>query len=267
MSLGFFVVDRKIKDWEWVNNPVVYWFFFRLIEFTNYEDKKWEGMIIKRGSFVTSYKNLASELEISVQKVRTILDKLKSTGEVSTKSTNKFTIITICNFNRYQLKKGENNNQTTNEQQSNNNQTTNEQQQLNKYNKYNKGNKGEGLPNPNTHKFINGKPVSFWEQEEEFDLEWLGFKEIYPNKADLVSGYVAFKKLNPDKALLQKIKKAVETFKGTEDWSKDAGRWQPTIKKFIEEKRWEKILEPKQSKGDMRWSDFPTKPDYLNNKS
>ena len=39
---------------------------------------------------------------LSVQNVRTSLNKLKSTHEITSKTTNKYTYITINNFNDYQ---------------------------------------------------------------------------------------------------------------------------------------------------------------------
>lgn len=45
---------------------------------------------------------LMEALRLSERQVRTCISRLKSTGEVSVKTTNKFTIITICNYDRYQ---------------------------------------------------------------------------------------------------------------------------------------------------------------------
>ena len=55
---------------------------------------------------------------LSVQNVRTSLNKLKSTHEITSKTTNKYTYITINNFNDYQetTNKLTNNQQTTNKQ-------------------------------------------------------------------------------------------------------------------------------------------------------
>ena len=56
----------------------------------NHEDQKWEGVTIKRGQRVTSYQHLADETGLTYQKVRTALNNLKSTGEITSKSTNNY---------------------------------------------------------------------------------------------------------------------------------------------------------------------------------
>jgi hypothetical protein len=60
--------------------------------------------------------------------VRSCLDRLTRTGEINKQSTNKFTIITICKYGKYQLspicEQQTINKQITNEQQTNNKQTT-----------------------------------------------------------------------------------------------------------------------------------------------
>jgi DNA-binding transcriptional MocR family regulator len=79
---------------------------------------------LKAGLFVTSYKNLAQDLGFSVQQIRTALKKLESTGEITSKSTNKFTLITVMNWEMYQVEDSNtntvSNNQITNEQQTKN---------------------------------------------------------------------------------------------------------------------------------------------------
>jgi hypothetical protein len=85
-------------------------------------DKKWHGTIIKRGSFSTSTQHLAVELNLSQQQIKTALNKLILTSEISKETTNKYTIITIVNYDSYQKKGDDDNKQITNEQTSNNKQ-------------------------------------------------------------------------------------------------------------------------------------------------
>jgi hypothetical protein len=102
----------------------------------NWEDKKWQGIVVPRGSFVTSISRLAKTSGLSVQQTRTCLERLKSTHEITIKSTNSYTIITVCKYDVYQLTPGyyqQTDQQTV--QQTNNKRITNEQQQLNEENK------------------------------------------------------------------------------------------------------------------------------------
>ena len=118
-------------DWEWYKNANCSRLFIHCLLKANYEDKKWQGIIIPKGSFVTSIKQLSSELGISEQQIRTALKKLKSTNEITCTSTNKYTMICVVNYGRYQTPRGDE--QHTNQhanQQSNNKQITFNQQQL-----------------------------------------------------------------------------------------------------------------------------------------
>jgi biotin operon repressor len=60
------------------------------------------GMELKAGQFITGRKKLAEELGFSEQQIRTAISKLESTGEISIFSTNKYSIITVTNWENYQ---------------------------------------------------------------------------------------------------------------------------------------------------------------------
>jgi uncharacterized phage protein (TIGR02220 family) len=85
----------------------------------NYKNKKWRGIDIKRGSFITSLENLSTETGLSIQQTRTALDKLISTNEITNKSTSHYRIIAINNYNEYQASNKPINKQVTNNQQTN----------------------------------------------------------------------------------------------------------------------------------------------------
>lgn len=124
---------RRFLEWEWYDQTSMVRLFLHLLLKANYEDKKWHGVVIKRGQLVTSFANLSAETGLSLQVVRSCLDKLQSTGEVNKQSTSQYTIITVCKYADYQqTEDGEqqtNNIPITSEQQTSNKRTTNEQQQ------------------------------------------------------------------------------------------------------------------------------------------
>lgn len=99
---GYIKLYRKLMQWEWYKNYVVKDLFIHCIIRANFTDQPFEGMVIKRGQFVTSIKNLASDLGFSEQQIRTAMEKLKLTNEITTKSTNKFTVVTVINWETYQ---------------------------------------------------------------------------------------------------------------------------------------------------------------------
>jgi len=120
MKEGFIKLYRKMSEWEWYRDTNVMALFIHILFLANWEDKKWQGKIIKRGSFITSIEHLALESGLTMQQTRTVLDKLINTGEINKQTTNKYTLITVNKYNEYQ----DCNKQITNEQQTNNKQIT-----------------------------------------------------------------------------------------------------------------------------------------------
>lgn len=128
MDLGFISLHRSLINWEWYDDKNVKLLFIHLLLTVNWEDKVWHGEKISRGSRITSYGVLAKETRLSVQEVRTALKKLKSTGELTIKTTSKYTLINVVNYNKFQDVNFQINKQS-------NKRATNKQQQLNNINK------------------------------------------------------------------------------------------------------------------------------------
>lgn len=145
MCNGWIKLHRKILDWEWFTSPSTLQLFIYLLLRANKEDKKWRGILIKRGQLVTSVATISEETKLSTQQVRTSLNRLKSTNEITSKTTNRFTLVTVCKYESYQLYE-EVEQQTKQQalQQTNNKQITNKQQQ-HKNNKNIRNNKKESI--------------------------------------------------------------------------------------------------------------------------
>lgn len=118
----------RMLEWEWYDDLYMFRLFMHLLFKANPFDKEWHGIPIKRGQYLTTLAELSAETGLTNQQVRSCLDRLTRTGEINKQSTNKFTIITICKYGKYQLspmcEQQTNNKQITNEQQTNNKQTT-----------------------------------------------------------------------------------------------------------------------------------------------
>jgi hypothetical protein len=102
MLAGYIKLHRKITDWEWysdINAKVV---FFHCLILANFKDSKWRGYSIKRGQFITSYPSLSKDLSLSIQQVRTAIEKLKKTNEIATRATGKNLLVTLVKFDTYQ---------------------------------------------------------------------------------------------------------------------------------------------------------------------
>lgn len=130
---GFIKLHRKLVAWGWYQDYVVKDVFLHLLLTANFKDSQWMGITLKKGQLVTSYKHLSEDLAFSVRQVRTAIDKLKSTGEITTEATNRFTLITVVNWEEYQLfdekMTSEATSNQTNERQTSDKQATNKRQQ------------------------------------------------------------------------------------------------------------------------------------------
>lgn len=129
MCKGFIRLNRQLTEWEWFDNSqmVHIWIYFLLK--ANYQDCKWRGIDIPRGSFVTSLDAICKDTGLSLQNVRTCISRLKSTGEITIKVTNRFSIVTVCKYDEYNPIENETNKQTNKPA---NNQLTSKQQATNK---------------------------------------------------------------------------------------------------------------------------------------
>lgn len=118
---GYIKLYRKMLEWGWYDDTNTKVVFLHLLLTANYKDTEWHGIPLKRGDVVTSIHKLATDLKLSDQNVRTALSHLKLTGEITSKSHIKFSIISIKNYNQYQEDNTQANEQLTSNQRTTNN--------------------------------------------------------------------------------------------------------------------------------------------------
>lgn len=124
---------RSLPNWRWYKDGNTARVFIHLLMKANITAANFEEITIQRGEVVTSYNSLAGELGLSTKNIRTAIKHLKSTGEVASRSTSKFTIITITNYEKYQGVASK----TASEWQASGKQAASKWQQYNKNNKKN----------------------------------------------------------------------------------------------------------------------------------
>lgn len=99
---GWIKLFRTILHWEWYKDSKTLHVFIHLLLIANHEDRRWRGFLVRRGCVITSYRKISMATGVSVRSVRTALNRLQSTQELTAKTTNKFTLISIRNYDRYQ---------------------------------------------------------------------------------------------------------------------------------------------------------------------
>ena len=101
-GLNYAAVHFKITRWRWYKvENMAHVFIFIILHC-----KRHDGFVgeieLKRGQALLSVKAIVEGTGVSTKKVRTILSRLKKSEELSLKTTNKFSIITVCNYDKYQ---------------------------------------------------------------------------------------------------------------------------------------------------------------------
>ena len=123
---GWIKLHRKITKWEWYDDGNTFRLFMHLLLMANHKDGSWHGIPVNRGQFITGRKKLAKALKLGEQQIRTSLERLQLTSEVTIEATSKYSIITIVNYNAYNDKETCNNQQST-ETATNNQPSSNQQ--------------------------------------------------------------------------------------------------------------------------------------------
>ena len=102
VSGGYVRLYRSLLEWEWFqNSPTLHVFLFLLLS-ACFRPIRHAGVELAPGQLITARRTIAQRTGLSEQQVRTALAHLKSTGEITSKSTSHFSLITLNNYARYQ---------------------------------------------------------------------------------------------------------------------------------------------------------------------
>ena len=99
---GFIVIDRKIKEWRFWQNATACALWLHILINANWKDGYYHCAKIPRGSFATSMRHLAEELDTSEKTVRKWLKRFEEEGQISIEASKHYTIIKVLNYSAYQ---------------------------------------------------------------------------------------------------------------------------------------------------------------------
>lgn len=158
-------------------------------------------------------------LNLTRQKYRTALKNLEKWGFITINPTKRGSIVTLVNSELYDINVTEPNHQAnqklTNSQPSLNQQlTTNNKEIINN---------------------IKNKPCPSGESVAGFDEFWTS----YPKKVSKQKALSAFKKIKPDRELLERIISDVRRRAKSREWLKDGGQFIPHPTTYLNQQRWE----------------------------
>ena len=118
-------LHNKILNWEWYNDINTTRLFIHCLLKANWKDGKFEGRDIPRGSFATSLPKLSKETGLTVRQTRTALNKLILTDNVTNKSYTKYRVISINNYDQYQINDSQSDRQMADKRQAERHQSKN----------------------------------------------------------------------------------------------------------------------------------------------
>lgn len=102
MATGYIKLFKSIQQLPFYQDVNTLHLYIHLLLNANYKDSLINGIEIKRGQLLTSFRKLSKESGLSEQTIRTCLSKLKVTQQITQQSTHHFSIITLVKYSDYQ---------------------------------------------------------------------------------------------------------------------------------------------------------------------
>ncbi|WP_372809468.1 hypothetical protein [Litorivivens sp.] len=105
--VGYITLHRKIKE-HWIfDDPVLFKLWVTMLLDAKFSDteRRVNGAVvsIKRGQLVFGLEQWSREHKVTCSKLRTLLKNLEKCGMISRQKTNKYSLITITNYDEYQI--------------------------------------------------------------------------------------------------------------------------------------------------------------------
>jgi hypothetical protein len=184
-----------------------------LIMMANHKDAEWwdgkQFITIHRGEFVTSLDSLNKIFGKSstIRKIRTLLSNLKKMEFLTNRTTNKYRLITVANYDFYQLPNNYATSKTTSRRQAGDKQAT------------------------------TNKNVKNVKNDKEEDL-FARFYAAYPKKKAPADALKAWEQIGGQNRL-DEILAAIEKQRTSPEWIKDGGQYIPYPATWLRKQRWE----------------------------
>lgn len=119
-NLGFISVHRKLFDKGFARNPKYLAVWIYILSHANHETKEilanGTTILIERGSFLTSIKLISKFFNLSFNMTWRILNYFKTDNQIDIKTTNRYSIITVLNYELYQQNRKQNRKPVDNKQ-------------------------------------------------------------------------------------------------------------------------------------------------------
>ncbi len=95
------LLTEDFLNWEWWGYKGMVSLFIYMLFKANTEDSEEFGQKVGRGSLLISVGNLCGKVNLTSAEVRLRLTKLEETNHITIKTSNRYTIITVCDYEDY----------------------------------------------------------------------------------------------------------------------------------------------------------------------
>lgn len=102
MKGSYIKLDRSLLEWEWYRDTKTKVLWLHLLLKANWKKSRFMGHEIPRGTLATSLPHLAEETGLTIKEVRTALNHLQETGEITKKRAGNMSLITIEKYAKFQ---------------------------------------------------------------------------------------------------------------------------------------------------------------------
>ena len=210
MDNSYIKLYRKSLTNQWLQNGDLWCFWCYCLLKASYKAREVfvgdRRELLQPGQFIFGRHKAAEELKMSEQKIRTAMQKLIKWGNLTSRSTNKYSVLTVVNWELYQGNGEESTSKSTNDQPAGNQQATTN-------NKVNK---------------IKEKEILGVELEQSFN----DVRSEYPQKADKKKSHIKWFKIKPNAQTVQAMKQWIVEDKSLRANYGAQGKFYPEWKLF-----------------------------------
>ncbi|WP_244925856.1 DnaD domain-containing protein [Dielma fastidiosa] len=100
--MGYIKLDHELRHWQYYTDRNMLLVWIDLLLRARYTDGYYNGILIKRGQCLVGRSATGRELVMTESEYRGCLKRLKLSQQITTEKTNKGTLVTIINWDKYQ---------------------------------------------------------------------------------------------------------------------------------------------------------------------
>ena len=104
---GWFKLSRNILDWQWYRDINTTKLFIHLLLLSAVSPVALMGEELERGQLLTTVRQLSEGSGLTPKAVTCALNKLKKSGEIKVRTTNRYSVITVVNYEGFQSDGGQ----------------------------------------------------------------------------------------------------------------------------------------------------------------